>query len=125
MEIIIADEYIPSILTSVKKNLGIPKDYTHFDADILTHINSTLAVLFQLGVGPQDKAVQIEDDSYTWDMLLDGNTDINFVQSEMYIRVKLLFDPPATTHVAQALKSALDELEWRAMIAAEEGNTNA
>lgn len=115
-----ADEYIPSILTSVKKNLGIPEDYTHFDADILTHINSTLAILFQLGVGPQDKAVEIKDKSYTWDMFLGENTDLNFVQSEIFIRVKLLFDPPATTHVAQALKSNLNELEWRAMIAAEE-----
>lgn len=56
-------EYVSSILLSVKKNLGIAAEYTHFDADIISHINSSLAILFQEGVGPQDKAVKIKDDT--------------------------------------------------------------
>ncbi len=113
-------EYIPSILLSVKKNLGIAQDYTHFDADILSHINSTMAVLFQEGVGPQDKAVQIEDNTYTWEMLTKDDTSLNFVQSSVFLRVKMLFDPPATTHVSQAMKESVAELEYRSMIAAED-----
>ena len=113
-------EYIPSILLSVKKNLGIAADYTHFDADIISHINSSLAILFQEGVGPQDKAVQIEDDAYTWEMLTKDDTSLNFVQSSVFLRVKMLFDPPATTHVSQAMKESIAELEYRSMIAAED-----
>ena len=83
-------EYIPSILLSVKKNLGIASEYTHFDADIISHINSSLAILFQEGVGPQDKAAQIEDDAYTWEMLTKDDTSLNFVQSSVFLRVKML-----------------------------------
>ena len=113
-------EYIPSILLSVKKNLGIASEYTHFDADIISHINSSLAILFQEGVGPQDKAVQIEDDTYTWEMLTKDDTSLNFIQSSVFLRVKMLFDPPATTHVSQAMKESIAELEYRSMIAAED-----
>lgn len=113
-------EYIPSILLSVKKNLGIAQDYTHFDADILSHINSTMAVLFQEGVGPQDKPVEIKDDTYTWDVLTDNDPTLNFIQSSVFLRVKMLFDPPATTHVSQAMKESIAELEYRSMIAAED-----
>lgn len=113
-------EYVSSILLSVKKNLGIASEYTHFDADILSHINSTMAVLFQEGVGPQDKPVEIKDDTYTWDMLTDNDPTLNFIQSSVFLRVKMLFDPPATTHVSQAMKESIAELEYRSMIAAED-----
>ena len=56
-------EYVSSILLSVKKNLGIAAEYTNFDADIISHINSSLAILSHEGVGPQDKAVQTKDDT--------------------------------------------------------------
>ena len=117
------NNYISSILTSVKKNLGIAENYEYFDADILTHINSTLSIFFQLGIGPQDKAVTIQDDTLTWEEFLGGRTDLEFAQSQMFIRVKLLFDPPSTTHVSQALKANLDELDWRATVASEEGQS--
>ena len=116
-----ADEYIPSILTSTKRELGLPEDYTAFDPDIITHINSSLAILFQLGVGPQDKAFQIEDEEPTWeDFLGPDKPELNMTQSEVFIRVKSLFDPPSTTHVAQALKETQLELDWRLTVAADE-----
>lgn len=114
-------EYISSILTSVKKELGIAEDYTHFDADVLTHINSTLSIFFQLGIGPQDKAVQVVDDSTTWEEFLENKEELNMARVQMFVRVKMLFDPPSTTHVSQAMQSTLTELDWRSVVAAEEG----
>lgn len=119
-----SDGYIPSILTSVKKALGIQESYTHFDADILMHINATLAVLFQLGVGPQDTPVKIEDASYTWKEFVGDRNDLNMVQDQMFIRVKQLFDPPTSSHVATAMKETLNELDWRSLVAAEEGRND-
>ena len=41
-----------SILTSIKKLLGITEDYEQFDTDIIIHINSVFMILTQIGVGP-------------------------------------------------------------------------
>lgn len=41
-----------SILTSVKKLLGIAEECTDFDADIIMYINMALFALVQMGVGP-------------------------------------------------------------------------
>ena len=82
-----------SILTSVKKKLGIQEDYTHFDEDIIMDINSTFLILNQLGVGPEEPFT-IEDDVAEWSDFID-NGKIDLVRSYVYLRVRLLFDPPA------------------------------
>lgn len=101
-----------SILDSVKKSLGFEPDYTAFDADIIMHINSILMVLYQLGVGPKEP-LMIEDASTTWDEFMDGRIDINAVKTYIYLRVRLLFDPPTSSFVLNAIKEQYQELEWR------------
>lgn len=104
-----------SILTSVKKVLGIPEYYEHFDQDILLHLNSVMSILHQLGVGPENGFV-VEDDSTTWSDLFDGDIDTNkmmYVKSYVCLRVHLLFDPPASSGAIDAMERQMRELEWR------------
>lgn len=104
-----------SILTSVKKVLGIPEYYEHFDQDILLHLNSVMSILHQLGVGPENGFV-VEDDSTTWPDLFDGDIDTNkmmYVKSYVCLRVRLLFDPPASSGAIDAMERQMRELEWR------------
>ena len=100
-----------SILTSVKKVLGIAEEDTSFDMDIVLHINSVFAILNQVGIGPEDGFV-IEDADPTWD---DFVTDVKMasVQTYVYLRVRLLFDPPTTSFVIDSFKRQIDEIEWR------------
>lgn len=107
-----------SILISIKKLLGITNEYTHFDTDIIIHINSVFVVLQQLGVGP-DKGFYIEDDSATWADFIEDPIEYNAVKTYIYARVKLIFDPPASSSHAQALKDIISEFEWRMNIYAE------
>lgn len=101
-----------SILTSTKKILGIDKDYTAFDLDILTHINSVFAVLNQLGIGT-DNGFVIEDAEPTWDAFLGDDPLLNTVKTYVYLRVRILFDPPTTSFLLESLKEQYKELEWR------------
>lgn len=101
-----------SILTSTKKVLGIADDYTAFDVDILMHINSVFSTLSQLGIGPET-GFMIEDDTETWEDFLGTDLNLNQVKSYMYLRVRLMFDPPTTGHHVTALKEQVKEMEWR------------
>ena len=106
-----------SILNSVKKKLGIQEDYTHFDEDIIMDINSVFMILNQLGVGP-DEPFTIEDEDAYWDDFI-NNTRIEAVKSHMYMRVRLMFDPPTSGFLVDSLKKQIDELEWRMLVQAE------
>ena len=101
-----------SILTSVKKMVGVAEEYTAFDLDILTHINTVFSTLNQVGIGPVD-GFMIEDATPTWDAFLGSNLLLNSVKSYTYLRVKLLFDPPQTSYGITALKEQVQEFEWR------------
>lgn len=109
-----------SILTSIKKLLGIEEEYTHFDADIIMHINSAFFILSQIGVGPS-KGFRIEDENQTWDDFIPDMSEKNLELTKTYVykRVKLLFDPPTGSVVMQATKEATNEFEWRLNVAAE------
>lgn len=107
-----------SILTSIKKFLGIEADYEHFDADIIMHINSVFADLWQMGVGPSE-VFMIEDELSTWEDFLQGAGKFNAVKSYMELRVKILFDPPDRASVMEAAKREIDKWEWRLTVAAE------
>lgn len=100
-----------SILTSVKKLLGIQENYTNFDADIIMHINTVFAALNQLGVGPE-LGFMIESNTETWDKYI-TNYNINMVKSYMYLRVRLLFDPPTSSVLMESMNRSIAELEWR------------
>lgn len=101
-----------SILISVKKMLGITSEYTHFDADIIMHINSVFMILNQLGVGPRE-GFSISSDVETWDEFTNDNLTIESVKSYMYLKVGLLFDPPTSSNVLEARNRLVSELEWR------------
>lgn len=100
-----------SILISVKKVLGIPAEYRVFDPDIIMHINSVFMILNQLGVGPKE-SFSIEDDSALWSDFMDLS-QINAVKSYVYLRVRLLFDPPSSSFVLTAMENQSKEIEWR------------
>lgn len=104
-----------SILTSIKKLLGITEEYTHFDADIIMHINSVFMVLNQLGVGPT-AGFFIEDESTTWDEYLGDPTELQLVKTYMYMKVRMMFDPP-TGGVLNSMKEQINEFEWRLNVA--------
>src|SRR5436190_23581885 len=102
-----------SILTSVKKNLGIDAAYTVFDHDILTYINGTFSTLTQLGVGPVT-GYAIEDETPTWsDFIEDDDPRYNSVKTYVTLKVRMLFDPPATSYLLDAMTKQIEELEWR------------
>lgn len=107
-----------SILTSIKKFVGIDAEYEHFDPDIIMHINSVFADLWQLGVGPY-KGFMIEDNTTSWEDFLQGSDELQSVKSYMELRVKLLFDPPSSAAVLEAMQRQIDKWEWRLNVAAE------
>lgn len=107
-----------SILNDTKKILGIGVDYTAFDEDILMHINSAFSTLNQLGVGPRD-GFQISDETATWDTFV-VDSRLNPVKTYIYLRVRLLFDPPGTSYHIEAMTRQIKELEWRLNVIREE-----
>lgn len=109
-----------SILTSVKKMLGITEEYTHFDMDIIMHINSVFMILNQLGVGPE-KGFYIEDETATWADFLEDPTSLQLVKSYIYMKVRLLFDPPANGTVLKSMEQLISEAEFRLNVAVDNG----
>lgn len=108
-----------SILTSTKKVLGIDESYTAFDVDVIMHINSVLSTLHQLGIGPAE-GFAIEDAATTWSQLLNDDPRFNSVKTYVFLRVRLLFDPPGTSYLINALENQVKELEWRLNVKREE-----
>ena len=102
-----------SILLSIKKLLGIPRDYKHFDTDIIMHINSVFMVLNQLGVGPVDGFV-ITDEYVTWDeFITDDDVLRENVKAYTGAKVRFQFDPPTSSALLGALERMIAEYEWR------------
>ena len=113
-----------SILTSIKKLLGIAEEYNHFDADIIMHINTVFMTLNQLGVGPTE-GFHIEDDLAVWgDFVSSDDANFEGVKSYVYLKVKLLFDPPLSSAVLESTNRMVNELEWRLNEAAESAKSN-
>jgi hypothetical protein len=110
-----------SILTSTKKILGIDQDYTAFDLDIMTHINSVFVTLNQLGIGPAE-GFAIEDATQTWGDFIGTDTRLNAVKSYVYLRVRMIFDPPNTSYLMDSLNRQAQEFEWRLSVQREDDN---
>lgn len=108
-----------SILDSVKEALGVPVDQPAFDSELVMHINSVLSTLRQLGVGPV-AGFMIVDNTSTWSELLGDSTKMNDSKTYLFLRVKMLFDPPATSFVLDAMKEQIRESEWRLNVTHEE-----
>ena len=101
-----------SILTSIKKLLGVAEDYSEFDEDIMTHINSVCLNLTQLGVGPEE-GFMIEDNTAEWVDFINDRVQLQAVKTYVYLKVKLLFDPPLSSSVTESINRMIAELEWR------------
>ena len=108
-----------SILTSIKKLLGITAEYKQFDPDLIIHINSVFLILKQLGIGPE-QGFSISGEYENWNQFLpEGSTNFEAVKSYVYIKVKLLFDPPTSSAVMEAMNRIASEYEWRLNVEAE------
>ena len=111
-----------SILTSIKKLLGIEEDDTHFDPDIIMHINSVLFILTQIGVGPST-GFTITDKTTEWTDFITDITKIELVKTYVYQKVRLAFDPPINSAVLNSMTQMTNEFEWRLNVAADAPTT--
>ena len=101
-----------SILTSTKKILGIAEEYIVFDLDIITHINTALSTLTQLGVGPVE-GFMIEDADAQWEDFIGDDNRYIPAKSYVFLKTRQLFDPPTTSYLITAVDKQIQELEWR------------
>lgn len=101
-----------SILTGTKKILGLDESYTAFDPDIITHINSVFGTLNQLGVGI-DTGFTIEDASAVWTDFIAEGPMLGLIRTYVYLKVRVLFDPPTLSYLIEATNNQIKELEWR------------
>lgn len=107
-----------SILTSIKKLLGIPSDYTHFDEDIVIYINSALNVLTEMGVGNPDGFL-IVGASQVWNDFIPNYNKLAMIKEFVYLKVRLIFDPPQNSILTEVINQRLDELTYRIYITAD------
>ena len=108
-----------SILISIKKMLGITEEYNHFDADIIMHINTVFTILTQIGVGPSEGFI-IKDDMTTWDEFISPESlKFESIKSYIFLKVKMLFDPPMSNTVMESYNRTINELEWRLNVTAD------
>lgn len=102
-----------SILDSIKKLLGITEDYDAFDQDIIMAINTSISILAQIGVGDEG-GFMITGSDETWDDYLKNQNEIlHMVKHFIYIRTRLLFDPPTSSILSEVMNKQLDELTFR------------
>jgi len=101
-----------SILNSVKHTLNLAADFTPFDQDVILHINSAFSTLNQLGLGPEE-GYMITGATETWDAFFGTDLRLNNIKTYVYLRVRMLFDPPTTGYLVEAMKQQIQELEWR------------
>jgi hypothetical protein len=101
-----------SILNSTKKVLGVDQDDHSFDLDILTYINSALSTVTDLGVGPPT-GVAVEDETTDWSELGEELVILSKVKTYVFLRVRMLFDPPATSYLVTAMENQIQSHEWR------------
>lgn len=115
---------IESILISIRKQVGLDENCEDFDADLIMHINSAFMSLKQLGVGP-DEGYIIESADETWDDFINTNENpelkalLSAVKTFIYIKVRLIFDPPQSAAVLEHMNKSLTEAEWRINLEAE------
>lgn len=107
-----------SILTTIKKMFGISEDDTSFDTDLIININSVLMILKQMGVGPETYFF-IQDKTAVWSDFIGERTDLEAIKTYVFLKVRLMFDPPSSSFVLDSIKNQISELEFRLNIQAE------
>lgn len=109
-----------SILNDIKKLLGIASDITSFDTDLIIDINSVFMILTQLGVGP-DTGFSITGPTETWSDFMSDMSKAESVKTYIFLKARLMFDPPQNGSVLEANKQLISELEWRLNVACDPG----
>ena len=112
-----------SILMSIKKLLGVDEYCDHFDQEIIIHINSVLTILNQLGVGPSE-GFFITGSGEKWTDFVQDNKSIEFIKTYIYMKVRLLFDPPQSSATIESMNRLASELEWRIQVAVDPVKTD-
>jgi tryptophanyl-tRNA synthetase len=110
-----------SILTTTKKLLGIEEDDTNFDTDIIMYVNSAFSRLHQLAVGPST-CFRIKDKEAVWTDFTGDRDDLESVGSYIYLKTRLIFDPPTTSVLIDSIDKQIQELEWELNIQVEGGS---
>ena len=108
-----------SILDSIKKLLGIQPEYRAFDEDLIIHINTVFIILNQLNIGPEE-GFMIVDGSESWDDFVKGINE-TMVKTYIYLKVRLMFDPPTSGVLVESMNSMISELEWRLYLEGDKG----
>lgn len=107
-----------SILASIKKLLGIDAGYTHFDPDLIMHINSVFSILTQMGVGPSE-GFSITGAEEEWPSFIKDKSCLPLVKSYVHQKVRLMFDPPLSTAAIESINQQIKEFEFRLFVAAD------
>lgn len=110
-----------SILDTIKKMLGIDPSYTQFDEDIIVLINSCFSNLAQIGIIP-NSGYRITSNSETWDEVIGEHLNYDNLKSYIYLKVRLIFNPPSTSFALQAIQDEVKELEWRIVLEGGDGD---
>lgn len=112
-----------SILDSVKKMLGIEAEYTVFDTDIIMFINAVFNILMQMGIGPQT-GFSISDNNSKWGDYIEDTSKLEMVKPYIYMKVRMMFDPPQGGPLIDAYNKQISELEWRLNVQVDPGEEN-
>lgn len=110
-----------SILSTIKKMLGIDPEYTDFDVDIIVNINMVFNILNQIGVGPVE-GFSITDNKTVWSDYIPDTRKLEMVKSYIYLKVKQIFDPGTSSALNTAIENQVKELEWRLSVQVDPGN---
>ena len=105
-------EYTDSILDTIKKLLGPTQEYTYFDQDIIIHINTAIMTLTDIGVGPKE-GFSITSSAEVWSDFIKDIKQFEAVKTYIYLKVKLIFDPPLSSSVIELFEKQISEIEWR------------
>ena len=100
--------------------LGVEPGVDHFDQEIMININSVLMALNQMGVG-LSPVLTIKDETDIWDDFLGPTTELEAVKTYVYLKVRLLFDPPYNSFAIDSIVKLAKEYEWRLNARAEGG----
>lgn len=106
-----------SILNTIKKMLGLPEDYDAFDQDLIIHINSVFSNLHQIGASPP-AGFYIDDATAKWASFFNGDMPLHNIKTLVYLKVRLIFDPPSTSFAITAIENQIKEQEWRLSVSA-------
>ena len=105
-----------SILMTIRKLVCGDPYADHFDSDLLVHINACFSILNQLGVGPENGFV-VTDETQSWSSYSGNDLILNMVKTYVTLKVRVIFDPPLTSSVLEAMNKEISQLEWRLNVA--------